>query len=119
MNKYDKEFKKKQLRSIWMVNRSLQSPERSGTNFFGYYSFKDIPAGETYVINVYSKRYQFNPQVINLTEDLNELNFIAFQLQQQTSVSIRSNIKVKKFEFQILPREHRDIRQDPHPPALH
>ncbi len=47
------------------------------TNFFGYYSFKDIAAGETYIINVYSKRYQFNPQVVNLTEDLDELNFTA------------------------------------------
>ncbi len=47
------------------------------TNSFGYYSFKDIAVGETYIINVYSKRYQFNPQVVSLTEDLNGLNFTA------------------------------------------
>ncbi|MCA1625629.1 MAG: ice-binding family protein [Acidobacteria bacterium] len=47
------------------------------TNLFGYYTFNDIPAGETYIFNVYSKRYQFNPQVINLLEDLDGLNFTA------------------------------------------
>jgi hypothetical protein len=47
------------------------------TNTFGYYTFKDIAVGETYIINVYSKRYQFNPQVVSLTEDLSGLNFTA------------------------------------------
>ncbi len=47
------------------------------TNSFGYYTFKDIAVGETYIINVYSKRYQFNPQVVSLTEDLSGLNFTA------------------------------------------
>jgi len=46
-------------------------------NFFGYYSFRDLVAGETHIINVSSKRYQFTPQVVNLTEDLDELNFTA------------------------------------------
>jgi YVTN family beta-propeller protein len=47
------------------------------TNSFGYYSFKDVAVGQTYIINVYSKRYQFNPQVISLTENLGGLNFTA------------------------------------------
>ncbi len=47
------------------------------TNSFGYYSFKDVVVGQTYIINVYSKRYQFNPQVVSLTEDLGGLNFTA------------------------------------------
>jgi len=47
------------------------------TNSFGYYTFKDIEVGQTYIINVYSKRYQFNPQVISLTENLGGLNFTA------------------------------------------
>jgi hypothetical protein len=64
-------------------NAVVQLTSQSGeiqtarTNFFGYYSFRDLAAGETYIINVYSKRYQFNPQVVNLTEDLDELNFTA------------------------------------------
>ncbi len=47
------------------------------TNRFGFYAFQDVTAGETYIFNVYAKRYQFNAQVINLTADLAELDFIA------------------------------------------
>jgi parallel beta-helix repeat protein len=47
------------------------------TNRSGYYTFQEITAGESYIFNVYAKRYQFNAQVITLTEDLAELNFTA------------------------------------------
>jgi hypothetical protein len=47
------------------------------TNRLGYYTVTELAAGETYIFNVFSKRYQFNPQVVNLTEDLDELNFTA------------------------------------------
>jgi fibronectin-binding autotransporter adhesin len=50
---------------------------RSGS--FGYYRFDDVPAGQTYVINVVSKRFQFIPQVVTITEELNNLNFTAPQ----------------------------------------
>ncbi len=45
------------------------------TNSFGYFRFEEVEVGETYIINVSSKRYQFNPQVVTLTEEINELNF--------------------------------------------
>jgi hypothetical protein len=47
------------------------------TNRLGYYTFKELAVGETYIFNVFSKRYKFNPQVVNLTEDLLELDFSA------------------------------------------
>jgi hypothetical protein len=47
------------------------------TNRSGFYAFKDVTAGETYIFNVYAKRYQFSTQIINLTADLAELDFIA------------------------------------------
>nr|MBA3334822.1 carboxypeptidase regulatory-like domain-containing protein [Acidobacteriota bacterium] len=47
------------------------------TNRFGYYTFKELAAGETYIFSVFAKRYQFNTQVITLTEDLAELDFTA------------------------------------------
>jgi hypothetical protein len=47
------------------------------TNRLGYYIFTDLAAGETYIFNVFSKRYQFDPKVISLTEDLAELDFTA------------------------------------------
>jgi len=46
------------------------------TNLLGYYAFNEIPSGETYIFNVTSKRYQFDPQVVTVVEDL-VMNFIA------------------------------------------
>lgn len=45
------------------------------TSSLGYYHFDDIQTGQTYVIAVKSRGYQFTPQVINVVEDLKELNF--------------------------------------------
>lgn len=47
------------------------------TASFGYYSFSEIEAGQTYILTVQSKRYQFAPQVINALEDIENLNFAA------------------------------------------
>lgn len=48
---------------------------RTGT--FGYYRFDDIAAGQTVIVTVISKRFTFTPQVVNITDNLNELNFAA------------------------------------------
>lgn len=42
------------------------------TSSFGYYRFEDIPAGQTVVISLSSKRYTFNPstRLVTLTDDL-------------------------------------------------
>ena len=47
------------------------------TGSFGFYSFEDLSAGETYFIQVISKRYQFNSQIVTPLEDLSEINFTA------------------------------------------
>ena len=46
---------------------------------FGYYSFADIPVGETYILTARSKRFTFaNPtQVLMLLEDRGDIDFIA------------------------------------------
>jgi hypothetical protein len=61
------------------VHLTSQSGEiqTARTNRLGYYTFTDLAVGETYIFNVFSKRYQFIPQVVNLTEDLAELDFSA------------------------------------------
>ncbi|MBA2495038.1 MAG: carboxypeptidase regulatory-like domain-containing protein [Acidobacteria bacterium] len=46
------------------------------TNSFGYFRFDDVPAGETYIVNVFSKSYQFSSQVVTVTEEITELNFL-------------------------------------------
>ncbi len=48
------------------------------TTSFGYFHFTDVPAGETVVISVISKRYTFAPQVFSVTEDLTGINFINY-----------------------------------------
>lgn len=47
------------------------------TSSFGYYSFGEVPAGQTYVIAATHKRYLFDPQVISVTENITNLDFFA------------------------------------------
>jgi hypothetical protein len=47
------------------------------TGNFGQFSFTNLTAGQTVVLSAHSKRYGFSPQIITLTEDLNEIEFIA------------------------------------------
>lgn len=49
----------------------------SRTNPFGYFHFKEIEAGNNYVVNVQHKSYRFTPQVVNVTEDITNLTIIA------------------------------------------
>ena len=46
------------------------------TNNFGYYSFDEVEVGRNYIIQVNSKRYSFEPQVVFVTEET-EVNFTA------------------------------------------
>jgi hypothetical protein len=63
------------------VTVTTQTGERLAavTNAFGYFSFQDLLAGETYIFTVSHKRYTFsNPsQAINLQEDRDDIIFIA------------------------------------------
>ena len=45
---------------------------------FGYYRFDEVESGETYVISVGSKRYQFNVRIITASDDLFDLDLIGF-----------------------------------------
>lgn len=47
------------------------------TDSSGNYRFEDVSAGETYVFSVSATGYQFNSQVVTISEDLNGLNFTA------------------------------------------
>ncbi len=57
------------------VNGSGGAVFYARSNPFGFYAFEEIESGATYVFQVSHKRYAFAPRVINLTEDLNDLNF--------------------------------------------
>ncbi len=43
------------------------------TNNFGYFTFDEVEVGQTYIINSFSKRYQFNPQVVTPTGNIVDL----------------------------------------------
>ena len=45
------------------------------TSSFGNYRFDDIEAGQTVTVTVVSKRHQFSPQILNVTEEVTGLNF--------------------------------------------
>ena len=45
------------------------------TNNFGQYSFTGVAVGEAYIFNVFTKRYQFDPVVRTISEDLFDLDF--------------------------------------------
>lgn len=47
------------------------------TNSFGYYSFNNLAAGETYFLTTVHKNHQFSTQIISANEDREDINFIA------------------------------------------
>jgi len=69
---------KQGLRNAQVVLTDQNGNSRSVfTGTFGYYRFDELSPGETYVIQVFSKRYQFNSQIVTPFEDLTELNIAA------------------------------------------
>lgn len=47
------------------------------TSTFGFYRFDEIGAGQTVIVGVRSKLYQFSPQVINLNDNVSGVDFTA------------------------------------------
>ncbi len=47
------------------------------TNGFGYYTVAEIAAGESYIVRVASKQYQFAARVITIVQDIDGIDFTA------------------------------------------
>jgi hypothetical protein len=47
------------------------------TNPFGYFTFDDIIVGQTYIVSVQSKQYQFAPRSISVGDAVADLNFVS------------------------------------------
>ena len=47
------------------------------TNPFGYYRFANVPSGQSYLISVVHKRYEFQPRAINVNDELTDIDFVA------------------------------------------
>ena len=61
---------------VVMMTDSFGTTRTARTNQFGYYRFDDVEAGETYILNAFSKRYQFDSKVVSISEELTNLDFI-------------------------------------------
>jgi len=62
--------------TVTLTNSSGQT-KTAISNGFGYYSFSDVAAGETYTIGASSKRYQFAPRLFMLSDAITELDLVA------------------------------------------
>lgn len=47
------------------------------TSSAGFFSFENVPAGETYVISIASRRFRFGSRVLHVTDNLANVDFIA------------------------------------------
>lgn len=55
---------------------------RSGSG--GAYQFDEVEVGQTYILTVVSKQYEFQPQLLTLTEANESLNFTATKSKNRT-----------------------------------
>lgn len=46
------------------------------TSSFGFYSFGDVPSGETYIMGVSSRRYRFAPRTVQVLDTLSDVDFV-------------------------------------------
>ena len=64
-------------RATVSVTDSQGNTRTTLTNPFGYYRFDDLASGQTYVFAVRAKGYNFQPQIVMVTDELTDLDFIA------------------------------------------
>src|SRR5687768_1957829 len=64
-------------KAIVTINHPSEGLMRAVTNPFGYYDFPDVGTGATVQISVTHKLYTFDPQVVTVNDNIQNLNFIA------------------------------------------
>jgi hypothetical protein len=66
---------------VTISGNGLAQPVTVRTNGFGYYSFDELPVGESYVVTVASKQYTFNPasKSFNLESSISDADFVSEQ----------------------------------------
>lgn len=66
---------------VILYGGALTEPRFALTNNFGYYSFADVPVGETYILSASHKQHIFNPNtlVLNVNETFENANFTAME----------------------------------------
>jgi hypothetical protein len=71
------------------------------TNPFGFYRFEDVSAGETYIVEIRSKRYSFPEatRTLFVTEDMDSVNFAAEPIGESPKaepVSVKASTSLRK-----------------------
>ena len=65
------------VRNATVVITDAEGNRRTATTgSFGFYTFEDVEAGQTYVLGVNSKRYRFTSRVVNVADTLSDVDFI-------------------------------------------
>ena len=64
-------------RAIVQMTSPSGNVRSARTGSFGYYRFDDVEVGESYVFTVFTKQYQFNPQIVSVLDNIQDLNFTA------------------------------------------
>jgi Carboxypeptidase regulatory-like domain/SdrD B-like domain len=62
---------------VALLNTITNEVRTAQTNSFGYFSFGDLPAGNSYVITVTHKEFVFEPQIVQPLDDIVDLLIIA------------------------------------------
>lgn len=64
--------------SIILTNSATGENRFVRSSAFGFYRFEDVTVGQSYILTVNAKRFQFNPNTrfINLFESLTDANFV-------------------------------------------
>ncbi|HEX8733880.1 MAG TPA: carboxypeptidase-like regulatory domain-containing protein, partial [Pyrinomonadaceae bacterium] len=63
--------------AVVALTDSMNNTRYARTNGFGNFRFDNVPTNQTYTATVISKQYQFQPQMITVTENVTNLNFTA------------------------------------------
>ncbi|CAN5242153.1 hypothetical protein BH20ACI2_BH20ACI2_12110 [soil metagenome] len=58
------------------LNTGQGEPAKVLSSSLGYFQFDNVPVGSGYVVSVASKRYRFQSQQVNLTNNLTNLDFV-------------------------------------------
>ena len=66
------------------------------TNPFGYYRFAAVPSGQSYLVSVSDKRFEFIPRTVTINEDLTDLDFTAVAESSRGTVSYGSGLGNQK-----------------------
>jgi hypothetical protein len=65
--------------AVVTITDSSGAARRAITGPFGYYRFDDVRVGESYVISVTARRYQFTPRTVSVLDELTDVDFTAIQ----------------------------------------